>query len=353
MYPEVSMNVVRRRVLVAGARFAGLSPVAAGTAVARGFAGSSEVALVPFAAGGSDLGVALAHLGDGVVERGAGGWTAVGPGWLAAGLDDAVAGARFDPEAGSAGIGRHLARALSGGQRVAEVMVDLTGVDAHDAGAGLLAALGARADGPLDAGAAALADLGTVDLDPVRELLAGVALLGIVPPGDLDAPLVGLRGVIAGRGFDAGVARAEVLRLDEAVAHYAGLVAPGIADEPGTGAAGGAAFAVRALGGRLVTGVGLCAERAGLARTLARADVVITACDRLDVGNRGGLLLAELIELTERAERPLVVLAREVGISGRELRTFGVESAHQVGTGDDPAAALQAVAARVARDWNR
>ena len=131
MYPEVSMNVVRRRVLVAGARFAGLSPVAAGTAVARGFAGSSEVALVPFAAGGSDLGVALAHLGDGVVERGAGGWTAVGPGWLAAGLDDAVAGARFDPEAGSAGIGRHLARALSGGQRVAEVMVDLTGVDVN------------------------------------------------------------------------------------------------------------------------------------------------------------------------------------------------------------------------------
>ena len=117
---------------------------------------------------------------------------------------------------------------------------------------------------------------------------------------------------------------------------------------------GGAGFAVLALGGTLTTGTAQVAEAVDLPRTMRQADVVVATCDALDVGNRGGEVIGELARRAEDAERPLVVLAAAVGISGRELRTLGVESAHEVGVATgDPAAALRASAQRIATLWLR
>ena len=60
----------------------------------------------------------------------------------------------------------------------------------------------------------------------------------------------------------------------------------------------------------------------------------------------------EVAALGERTMRPVVVVARKVDISDRELRTFGVEVAYAVGGGADLGSAeLTRRAAGVASSW--
>jgi glycerate kinase len=128
------------------------------------------------------------------------------------------------------------------------------------------------------------------------------------------------------------------------------LAALGVADAPGTGAAGGAAAAVRALDGRVLRGAALCAELAGLERTLRLADVVITGCTSFHVGNRGGRVVRYVADLAVAAERPCLVVAVESTLSRREMRSFGVEAAYATGIGPLPEA-LTATSVRLARSW--
>lgn len=342
-----------QRVLVVGGRFGPLTPTEAGRAVGAAFAERAQVAVVGLAAGGPDLGRCLADLRGGRFVTVPGGWASRGPGWLAVGLDPTAPLIGLDPTASSEALGRVLAAALDEGP-VAEIVVDLTGLACHDAGAGLLAALGAAADRDLAGGATPLRGIAHVDLEPVRRRLDGGRLVGVVPAAESNDLLLGLRGVTARRGHPAGADPALMLATDAALADFAAACAPEAAAAPGAGAAGGAGFAVLALGGTLTTGTALGAEAVDLPRTMRQADVVVATCDALDVGNRGGEVIGELARRAEDAERPLVVLAAAVGISGRELRTLGVESAHEVGVATgDPAAALRASAQRIATFWLR
>src|SRR5690606_9109278 len=89
-------------------------------------------------------------------------------------------------EATTVGVGRAIAAAVDGGAR--RIVVGLGGSATNDGGAGLLAALGATADVPLDAGPEALEGISRVDLGPARERLAGVELL---VAADVETPLLG------------------------------------------------------------------------------------------------------------------------------------------------------------------
>ncbi len=107
-----------------------------------------------------------------------------------------------------------------------------------------------------------------------------------------------------------------------------------------------------ALGGWATSGPSLCAEVAQLERTASVADVLLTGADHVDFATRGGHVVPEVAALGERTMRPVVVVARKVDISGRELRTFGVEVAYAVGGGADLGSAeLTRRAAGVASSW--
>ena len=89
--------------------------------------------------------------------------------------------------------------ALDAGART--VVVGLGGGGTSDGGAGLLQALGATSDAPLDAGAVSLAEVGSVDLTAARARVGDVRL---VAASDVDSPLTGLfgpRGVRAPEGI--------------------------------------------------------------------------------------------------------------------------------------------------------
>ena len=265
-----------------------------------------------------------------------------------------AAGSPIPYEAGSLLLGRAIATLVTR-ERPGRLLVDLTGIDVHDAGAGLLAGLGARGrGGPLDAGVAGLTGLTGVDLDAARELLGGTELIGVVPAPEREALLLGLRGITSRRGRAAGEDAALLLAADAALERLTELVAPGRAAEPGAGACGGLGWVVLALGGRLVTGPEL-----GLADVSARPDLVVSGCGVFDFASRGGGVVAAAAQVAADRLAPCVIVAGEVLIGAREMRTMGIEAAYPIRVssldrptgGDLTADEVARAAVRVARSW--
>ncbi|HET9871674.1 MAG TPA: glycerate kinase [Propionibacteriaceae bacterium] len=242
---------------------------------------------------------------------------------------------------------------------VAHLWLDCASVATHDGGAGFLSGLGATADRPLDRGVDGLAGIGEVVLDPVRDLLAGVEVVGVVPAGQVNQGLLGLRGITSLRGRASGappIDPGQLLEIDETLERFAGLLAPAYGRRPGAGACGGVGLAVLGVGGRLTTGPALALERA--APSLRHLDLVVTGCSVLDFASRGGGVVAEAARTAEQALCPCIAVAGEVLIGAREMRTMGIESAYPVREsvpgqrcGEVREAELSAVAARVARSW--
>src|ERR1700712_1752298 len=194
------------RVLVAPDKFAGtLTAVEAARAIADGWqrrAPDDDLDLAPMADGGPGF-VDVLHAALGgdlaaVTVRGPHGDAVPGAvlvkhdrAWVesaqACGL--ALTGGERAESATTWGVGELVMRAIEAG--ATDIVVGLGGSGTNDGGAGLLGALGATADRPLDRGATGLEGLGEVDLEPARARVSGVSL---VCASDVDSPLTGLFG---------------------------------------------------------------------------------------------------------------------------------------------------------------
>ena len=183
-----------------------------------------------------------------------------------------------DPErASTRGLGELLAHALDAG--VARIVVGLGGSATNDGGAGLLAALGATADGALDRGPAGLAELGSVDLAPARARVEGVQL---VLASDVDNPLLGINGATKIYGPQKGLPEERLVTVDGWLQHFADLTDRKLAAQKGAGAAGGLGFALMLLGGTREPGVSMVADAVGLAEKVRGADLVVTGEGAVD-----------------------------------------------------------------------
>jgi glycerate kinase len=87
------------------------------------------------------------------------------------------------------------------------------------------------------------------------------------------------------------------------------LVVP---DVPGSGAAGGLAGGLAAIGARLLPGFDLVADRLELAERLAEADLVVTGEGRLDATSFTGKVVGGVLERAAAAGVETLVLAGEV-----------------------------------------
>ena len=306
------------RVLVCSDRVGDAGPTAAGAAVARAFVeagrGRTQAAVVPLAASGPDLIESLDALGA--------------PGtWVSA------------PDAQALGEGLR----ASLGERPGRVYADLTAWEGHGPGAAqqLLAGVGA--------GSRALEGLPS-ELASMRELVAGVDLVGVLPHGEADAVLLGVQGVSARTLYDTGAHPSDVAARDAEQRRLAEAL--GVEDAPGLGAAGGAGLAIAGLGGRLADGVTLCRTAAGVDRTLAQADLAVVAVDAVTTGNFGGPVLLALASACAEASTPCLAIARVVDIATRELRRHGVEAAQALGGGTGlTASELTGRARTIAASW--
>jgi glycerate kinase len=258
------------------------------------------------------------------------------------------------------GVGEAVAAAIDAG--ASTIVVGLGGSATNDGGAGLLGALGATADVPLDAGAAGLRDIKSVDLAPARDRLNGVTLVAAI---DVVTPLLGMFGATKTYGPQKGLTEDEILVvdriLDELVVAACGS-APAdrrVADEPGAGAAGGLGFALMLLGATTRPGVDFVSDAVGLAAACADHDLVVTGEGTYDHSSRSGKVVHGVATVAAAAARPCIVLAGQVTVGAREMRAMGVESAYAVAdlvgidrAMNDPNGSLATLAERVARTWS-
>ena len=381
------------RVIIAPDAFTGsMSAAQAARAVADGWRAASpadELVLLPLSDGGPGFVAALATGLHGRVRRIAttGPWgdaaaadllvvddeqgvTAYVEAAQAAGYTGGDRGAAT--AASSAGVAALLQAAVSAGAR--RIVVGLGGSLTTDAGAGMLAALGATArdaDGAdctalLRCGGAALAGVATVDLAPARAVLSGAEL---VIAADVDNPLLGPRGAAHGFGPQKGAGPADIDLLEQGLrgfAHACGRLADGRSPAVvlGSGAAGGLGFALLHLGGRIVSGIDSVLAALAFAEQVSACDLVITGEGSFDWQSLHGKVITGVCRSAMAHGRPVLVLAGQIAVGRREWMAIGVSGAYAI---LDEAASAEAVrdavergpellaqlAARAARTWSR
>jgi glycerate 2-kinase len=350
------------RILIATDSIGPLSSLQAGEAIASGWLPAAEASVLPIGEAGGGFVTAYADLigvptssgvaNDSIVTTGQGPDTALvqvrGPN----------RGAGIPYGQSSRLIGDVIA-ALVRTRAPSRILVDLAGLWVHDAGAGLLAALGATADRALDRGVAGLDGLGQLDITPARALLGDTELVGVVPGPQVGQPLLGLRGITSHAGREAKLEPEMMLRTDAALEVFARLASPASAGAPGAGACGGLGFAVLALSGQLSTGPALTLASAAGQQGLRAVDLVVTGCSVFDFASRGGGVVAAMGEAAAAALAPCIVIAGEVLIGSREMRTMGIEAAYPVREslpddqqGEVNDEELGMTARRVARSWS-
>jgi glycerate kinase len=240
-------------------------------------------------------------------------------------------------------VGELVTAALDGGAH--RIIVGVGGSASTDGGAGILVALGAllldSRGRPVKPAGGALARIAAVDLSSVDRRLRGCRVEVAV---DVRSPLFGPEGAAYVFAPQKGADRAQVAELDAGLRHLAGLVEaaagrPGLAGEPGSGAAGGAAFALAALGASLVGGAALVCEMVGLDAALSQAALVLTGEGRLDSQTAAGKAPAEVAARARRSGVPCIAVCGSVA-GGRELFALTIALDE---LGDDPRRRVRAL----------
>ncbi|HLY34465.1 MAG TPA: glycerate kinase, partial [Jatrophihabitantaceae bacterium] len=122
------------------------------------------------------------------------------------------------------------------------------------------------------------------------------------------------------KGADDGQLEALTERLVRTAARYRDRFGVDVTDLDGSGAAGGLAGGLAALGARLRPGFEVVAAAVGLAEAIQDADLVVTGEGRLDASSLLGKTPVGVARLAASSDVPAAVLAGEVdGVSSSQL----------------------------------
>ncbi len=236
----------------------------------------------------------------------------------ASGLSRLAASERDPLGATTLGTGAVIRSAIDAGVR--RITLGIGGSATTDGGAGILCALGARAD----------VAAGTADLTSLEPRVAEVALRVAC---DVTNPLLGPRGAAATYGPQKGASPDDVAALDERLARFADALEAASGrrerDTPGAGAAGGTGFALLCLADRfasvdLVPGIELVMDETDLGGKLATADLVVTGEGRIDEQTAFGKTALGVARRAADAGVPCIAVGGGVNEGGIEaLAGFG------------------------------
>jgi glycerate kinase len=232
--------------------------------------------------------------------------------------------------ASTRGVGELIAHALE--QGVDDIIMGVGGSATNDGGAGMAQALGYRLlnkrGEELGGGGARLVQLDRIDATGRHPRLEGV---NFYVACDVDNPLCGPQGASAVYGPQKGATSEDILILDHALSHFAGVVARdlkvSLRDTPGAGAAGGLAGGLMAFAGaKLENGLDLIATLCGLHQVLADADLVITGEGSLDRQTAFGKTPVGVARLAHAFDVPVVAVGGRVTHEAEVLRDHGVDA---------------------------
>jgi glycerate kinase len=266
--------------------------------------------------------------------------------------------------ASTRGTGELILHALE--QGVDDIIMGVGGSATNDGGAGMAQALGYRLlnkrGEELGGGGARLVQLDRIDAAGRHPRLDGV---NVYVACDVDNPLCGPQGASVVYGPQKGATSEDILILDHALSHFAGVVARdmkvSLSDMPGAGAAGGLAGGLMAFAGaKLENGLDLIATLCGLHQALAGADLVITGEGSLDRQTTFGKTPAGIARLAHAFNVPVIAVGGRVTHEADALRDHGVDALFSICPGPmslkearaSAADNLRFTARQLARLWN-
>jgi glycerate 2-kinase len=231
--------------------------------------------------------------------------------------------------ASSAGTGQLILAALDAGAKT--IVVGLGGSATNDGGAGILRSLGARFyddnDHDLAPGGAPLARLARIDLSGLDPRLEHTKFIAAT---DVIHGLVGPYGASTVFGPQKGATPEDVRELDAALQRFADVTAATLGrdlrDAPGSGAAGGAGFALLAyMNAETRRGAEFIGTLCGLPAALARATICLTGEGSIDAQTLGGKTILGVATLARHARVPVVAFGGSVTAAAElALRARGV-----------------------------
>lgn len=229
------------------------------------------------------------------------------------------------------GTGQLIKDALETG--ITEVMLCIGGSATNDAGLGIAAALGYQFldanDQPVLPIGGNLTKIARIDrknvLPALRRALIRVAC-------DVTNPLFGPTGAAYVYAAQKGADEPAQRKLDDGLRHVASLLERNlgllVADEPGSGAAGGVGFGARLfLDAELEPGFSLVARYTGLFETAEKADLLITGEGKLDTQTLHGKVIWGVALLGESYNKPVVAFCGKLELTPAQVQQLGLQQA--------------------------
>ncbi|MDI3360117.1 glycerate kinase [Lelliottia sp. V89_10] len=246
----------------------------------------------------------------------------------ASGLEMVAPSSRNPLKTTSWGTGELIRHALDAG--VKHIIIGIGGSATNDGGAGMVQALGAKLldgdDNPIGLGGGELEKLARID---ISELDSRLADCRIEVACDVTNPLTGEEGASAVFGPQKGATPEMIDRLDDALTHYAKIIARDldidVLNLEGGGAAGGMGAGLYAFcGAELRQGIEIVTDALHLDKQVADADLVITGEGRIDSQTIHGKVPVGVAKVAKRYNKPVI------GIAGSLTADVGVVHQHGI-----------------------
>lgn len=252
----------------------------------------------------------------------------------ASGLERVAPSQRNPLKTTSWGTGELIRHALDEG--VKHIIIGIGGSATNDGGAGMVQALGAKlldaSEQPLGQGGGELGKLARIDLSGLDKRLAECR---IEVACDVTNPLTGKDGASAVFGPQKGATAEMIVTLDNALAHYASVIARDldidVLNLAGGGAAGGMGAALYAFcGAQLRQGIEIVTDALHLADQVADADLVITGEGRIDSQTIHGKVPVGVAKVAKRFNKPVIGIAGSLTADVGVVHDRGIDAVFSV-----------------------
>ena len=195
---------------------------------------------------------------------------------------------------------------------VKKIIIGLGGSATNDGGAGMLQALGAKLtdvnNNEIPTGGRYLGGVKNIDLSGIDSRVFAVE---IQIASDVNNPLLGKNGATYTYARQKGANNEIIVELESALINYSQRILQSVdydySNYSGAGAAGGLAYGLLLLGGKLVPGFDIVAKYTNLEKQIQLTDYVISGEGSVDEQTINGKTISRIAMLCKKHNKPLLV----------------------------------------------